>query len=528
MKKFTWFDIDKQGMLQFLDRKGRWMAVFELIQNSWDTEAETVRVLLEKIPGRAMARLRVEDDNPEGFKDLRHSYTLFAPSEKKDDPTKRGFMNVGEKFVLALCDSATIRSTKGTVTFHEDGTRQESRRNKTDVGTVVEAEIRMTTEQLREAATNLGRLVAPEDIETHVRVVDSDGTVLRDGLVDRPELVAKSHIKNLPTRRMDAEGNVRPTTRSCDVHVYRPRPGETDGAIYEMGLPVVVPGDGFAYHVDVQQKVPVNMERDNVPPAYLRRIQGEVLRLVADELDEDTASQPWVAPAMEDDAVDRDTADTVLDAAHGEDRTLYDGADTEANHGIAGRGGTVIPRGSMSPALRKKLLDLGVVQKSGDVLPTPRPYSDDPDATPVEVIHPDNWTEGMGELAEVALFMAEQLHVADDVVVRFVLPKGEGSKKWRAAYGLNALGVGTLDFNVTVLGKMWIHNWFIHIDDTLNLLIHELAHHDPEEEEDSVGHLDQQFHKNATRIGAALAVTLMLDGDDFPFIDKIRAVRRSA
>ena len=521
MKKFTWFDIDKQGMLQFLDRKGRWMAVFELIQNSWDTEATEVRVLLEKIPGRAMAVLRVEDDNPEGFKDLSHSFTLFAHSEKKDDPTKRGFMNVGEKFVLALCDSATIRSTKGTVTFCEDGTRKQSRGGKTDAGTVVEAEIRMTTEQLREAAVNLQRLIAPAGVETHVKVVDSDGTVLTEGLVGRPVLVAESQIKNLPTRRMDDQGNVRATSRNCDVHVYRLRPGETEGAVYEMGLPVVVPGDGFAYHVDVQQKVPVNMERDNLPPSYLRRIQGEVLRIVADELDQDAASQPWVAPAMEDDAVGAETLEAVLDAAHGEDRTLYDGADLEANHGIAGRGGTVIPRGSYSPQLRQKILDLGAGRKSGDILPTPKPYSNDPDATPVEVIHPDNWTQGMEELRDVAEFMAEYLGVTSRIEVRFVLPKGPNSKEWGAAYGAR-----TLDFNVTSLGKMWIQNWFIHIDRTLNLIIHELSHHDPAGEEDALSHLDHQFHKNATRIGGALGKMLLLGGDDFPHADKVRAVRR--
>ena len=523
MKKFTWFDIDKQGMLQFLDRKGRWMAVFELIQNSWDTEATTVRVLLEKIPGKAMARLRVEDDNPEGFKDLSHSFTLFAHSEKKDDPTKRGFMNVGEKFVLALCDSATIRSTKGTVSFCEDGTRKQSRGGKTDAGTVVEAEIRMTTEQLREAATNLGRLIAPEGVATHVKVVDSDGTVLTEGLVDRPDLMAEFQIKNLPTRRMDDEGNVRPTSRNCAVQIYRLRAGETEGAVYEMGLPVVMPGDGFAYHVDVQQKVPVNMERDNLPPAYLRRLQGEVLRIVADELDEAAASQPWVTPAMEDDSVDGDTMNTVLDAAFGEDRTMYDGKDLEANHGIAGRGGTVIPRGTHSPALRKKILEAGAAKTSGDVLPTPKPYSDDPDATPVEVIHPDNWTHAMRELADVAEFMAGRLGVTDDVLVRFVLPKGENSKSWAAAYGAEML-----DFNVTRLGKQWIDQWHVHLAATLNLLIHELSHHDPEGKVDSVGHLDQKFHGNATRIGGALATFMLLHADDFPHADKIRAAGRSS
>ena len=42
-----------------------------------------------------------------------------------------------------------------------------------------------------------------------------------------------------------------------------------------MGIPVVETGD--RYHVDVQQKVPLNMDRDNVTPAYLRAIRVAVL-----------------------------------------------------------------------------------------------------------------------------------------------------------------------------------------------------------------------------------------------------------
>ena len=105
----NWFDVDRKGLAKLLERRGKEFLVFELIQNAWDQNVEEVTVTLREhdaFPGNY--DLRVEDDDPEGFTDLAHAYTLFAESEKKGDVHKRGRFNVGEKLVLAMCESATI------------------------------------------------------------------------------------------------------------------------------------------------------------------------------------------------------------------------------------------------------------------------------------------------------------------------------------------------------------------------------------------------------------------------------------
>ncbi len=79
---------------------------------------------------------------PEGFKDLSHAFTLFADSNKKADPGKRGRFNLGEKLVLAICDQATISTTKGTIHF-EDSERRASR-SRRQPGSLFEGVIRMT------------------------------------------------------------------------------------------------------------------------------------------------------------------------------------------------------------------------------------------------------------------------------------------------------------------------------------------------------------------------------------------------
>lgn len=101
-----WFEVSKEGLAKILERKGKEFALFELLQNGWDEPGVTkVSVTLE-YRGRNKALLAVEDDAPEGFKDLSHAFTLFADSTKKSNPEQRGRFNLGEKLVLAICDES--------------------------------------------------------------------------------------------------------------------------------------------------------------------------------------------------------------------------------------------------------------------------------------------------------------------------------------------------------------------------------------------------------------------------------------
>ena len=84
-----------------------------------------IDVTLALVPGRPRADLTVDDDSAEGFRDLTHAYTLFAHSYKRDNPEQRGQYNLGEKMVLAVCEAASISTTKGTVIFDPEEGRIE-------------------------------------------------------------------------------------------------------------------------------------------------------------------------------------------------------------------------------------------------------------------------------------------------------------------------------------------------------------------------------------------------------------------
>jgi hypothetical protein len=117
----NWFEVDRQGLARILERKGKEFVLYELIQNAWDEPGVTKVSVSLGHRGRNRALLVVEDDAPEGFKDLSHAFTLFADSAKKANPEQRGRFNLGEKLVLAISDEVTIRTTKGGIRFDAEG-----------------------------------------------------------------------------------------------------------------------------------------------------------------------------------------------------------------------------------------------------------------------------------------------------------------------------------------------------------------------------------------------------------------------
>ena len=124
------FEVDRRGLAQILERRGKAFVLLELIQNALDEDVRRVEVVIEPTAGRAKAHVRVEDDSTSGFRDLADAFTLFAPSYKKNNPRQAGRFNVGEKLVVALCHEASIETTTGTVTWDEEGRRRYPRRKR--------------------------------------------------------------------------------------------------------------------------------------------------------------------------------------------------------------------------------------------------------------------------------------------------------------------------------------------------------------------------------------------------------------
>lgn len=490
-----WFDADKNGLRQIgerlVERRGFGIIGAELYQNVMDTDATQCLMTLTKTDKRGQYELTCTDDDPTGFVDLSHAYTVFAPSVKKADPTKAGRFNVGEKFVLAFCREASIKTTKGTVLFNSDGSREEHSRRKTERGTVFTGLIDCNEERLEQFLHHMRRLLVKPGL-----------MLLVNGESISPRTPFASFEETLATEIGDDKGDLRPTRRKTTVQVFEVQPGET-AMLYELGIPVVETGD--KWHYSVGQKVPLNVDRDNVTPAYLRDLRVYVFNMLHKKIDADDTEQPWVNEATSDEKATSEALATFKKEKYGTNAVAEDPFNPDANAAALVDGRTVIPSHGLTPGQRQNLKREGFLFSSTQTYPTAGKgaYSDDPDAPPVEVIPKDKWTEGMQDIYDYTQGVAQRL-IGKPLVIRFVnWPRREGGS-WRACYGTgHLLGLSFFDYNVGILGRKWFANGVT--EDTDSLILHELGH------EFCTNHADENYYRALTKLGAKLKAAALAD-----------------
>ena len=466
----SWFEVDRRGLRDIVARRGMAWLVYELVSNAWDEKSTKVEVSLVPTEGVPSVTITVTDDNPEGFKDLRDAWTLFASSKKKGDAEKRGRFNLGEKLVLAMCSSAVIRTTTGAVLFDNNG-RHARPKWKTDTGSTFEGDVHMTRAQLAEVLAGLDKLIPPIPTKVNGKLID-----YRTPMIEFETF--------LPTEIADPEtGALRRTTRKTMVRLYTPREGET-AMLYEMGIPVVETGDAF--HVNVMQKVPLNMERDNVTPAYLRDIRGHVLTYGHYHLTDAEKHAAWVTDAITAPTFNNngDALDEVIAARFGIDRVAFDPSDPEANNIAVSKGMTVVHGGSLPGPVWDKVKEKGLIKPAGQVTPSPKPFS--PDGTPLKFLDIETLPTDVRLGIEVYRWVGKKLLGFE--------PEVKLTQQWtwpfRAAYGHR-----TLILNYARLGE----KHFRHRPQIYELAIHEYAH------ERASNHLSEEFHDACCEFGAKLA-----------------------
>lgn len=482
-----WFAVDKEGLSKLLDRRGRATVILELIQNAWDAPGvKSVSVSLKAVNGTT-AELLVKDDSPEGFVHLEHAFTLFAESAKKTDPTLRGRFNLGEKLVLSICKSASIVSRRGTVAFGEDGSRRVTHNSAAQmtanpkIGTTFHAMIAMTRADI-------------DDAESRVRTLLAPVPTTFNGIAIEPRDSVGQTEATLTTESADAEGILRRTARKTVVSIYAVQPGET-AMLYELGIPVCETGD--QWHVNIGQRVPLNMERDGVTPAYLRDVRAAVLEIATEErlLTADMSAASWVDDGMSSPKFDPFNSTAIVRARFGDKAVSYDPSDIEANKRAAAAGYTVVHGGSFSREAWSAIREGGGMQAAGKVTPSPKPYS--PDGTPLVDYPLESWTPGMHA---VVAFYKDMAHA---VLGRAIGVRIVNDVKWKfsATYGPS----GMLVLNVGVLGSAWFNLPATDPVEMLDLGIHEFGH---EHESD---HLSENYYNALTKIGAKTAVWLASD-----------------
>jgi hypothetical protein len=486
--------VDPEGMRQKVAHRGLLGILQELTSNAFDENITYCDVTVELITGRTY-RVRVEDDSPEGFRNLEESYTLFAPSYKAGIPDKRGRFNLGEKVAIVLCKEARIESTTGTVIFSPNDTTRSGK--KREQGTVFEGVLVSTTQEFQSALAAIRTVIAPEHVRFRI-----------NGEVVEPRKPLVVFECALPTVSEDDEGRLFPTKRKTAVSCYDVRSGEV-AWLYEMGIPVVKPGDEHdnePFHVNVHQKVPLNMDRDNVTPAYLKLVRREVLNHMAHLIPEDKINCTGVINGMA--GAEPEVVNAVLDKLVGPDRFIQDPSDPEAENRLKGKGAVQMPGRMFPKDVWATIREVGAAKPAGVISPSPKPYSDDPSAPIAKRWPQEKITEAM-----------ERYRAFVELVAKRALGVTIGDWQWIDSTNNFSMCCGPMKgssgnsisyhVNVRAIGVSWFDGFAMNRADMVDLTIHELGHYD------GAPHLTDQYYDNLTKIGGQLAVAIMDDFDAF-------------
>jgi hypothetical protein len=461
----AWFEVSKGGLKQLQGDKDKSFILKELVQNAWDEDGVTrVDITLSPHPSRHSVIVKVEDDSDEGFYDLSHAYTLYAETRKRSNPDKRGRFNIGEKLVLSLCRWATITTTKGTIKFLRNGERKKTS-TKTAFGSIFEAEIPMKREEIKELVKVAKTFIPPEEIDTFAN----------GELIEPPNRV--THFKTTLQTEFEQDGVMKPSSRKTEVEVFHPRNGEVP-MLYEMGLPVIETGD--RYHYNVCQRVPLNSDRDNVKPAFLKDLRAEVLNRTVDLLDEDEVSEEWVRQGASDKRVQPETVRAVAGKRWGENRVVLAPGDSHSREQALSRGFTVVAPKTMSKSEWEQMKKANAIPAGSELFP--RLSAD------YELVSSMEWTDAQREVVRLTKRISS--FVFDfEVDVEIIKSKANIEADYSKANK-------RIRFNATRLKKSW---WGGPRQYILELIIHELGH-------EHGGHLDRSYHDTLCKIGATLAV----------------------
>jgi hypothetical protein len=478
----SWFEVSPQGLRKTLSQKDKFFLITETVSNAWDAEGCTrVDITLTKPDEQGFSWLTATDNAPKGFTDISHSYMMYAESEKKDKANKRGRFNAGEKDVIAMSVEARLTTVTGQILFNGDGTRTEGTEKRTE-GSELTAKIPLTLEEYEHVIAQAHRLIPPNNIATYV-----------NGQHVASRRAAGVFEDTLPTPLSDREGFVRNVDRACKIKLHNPLPGE-QSYIYEMGIPIVELGDD-CWHVDVQQKVPLSRDRDNVNPAYLRKVRAAVLNAMVDKLTPEETELGWVEAAAGAPEAKEDTIKTMLGTRFGNrEMVLPVTSDPGATREAQSQGAVVLDR-ALTGDLRKRVKDLKNADGTSFIAPATDKYKTLNKHDVSDEVPEEQWSQSTRDY--VAFIERVSPELIDQRVEVRVIDKDDsnmmGCLKWQS--GIMFINLALIDT------EDWVENY--------DLFIHEMAHASVHNND----HLSHKFYNTVSELGAKL-VQLAIERPD--------------
>ena len=284
-----WLAISTDGFAAMNAARPPEHLVKELVQNALDSIPTGQAGLIQLAYGNHNSSFQVScSDNGSGISRLEDLRVVYL-THKTDSHRKRGRFGRGFKEALCVAQHARVASGEQQLHFLWENGERISRLSRLPIA-VAGTQVQMQMPWPQQVAEQLDRYFAgfllPEGVTLEV-----NGRLI----AARPP---QQWIEaSLPTEIYDATSQSwkKPTRRSA-IALVPALPGETP-TIYEMGIPVAAVEWGVPFHCDVQQRVPMNPNRDAVSSGYPLRLQVACLPALLEHMDANTIQQDWVGAA---------------------------------------------------------------------------------------------------------------------------------------------------------------------------------------------------------------------------------------
>lgn len=283
-----WLSISTEGFAAMNAARPAEHLIKELVQNALDSFVESQAGRIELRYGCQEEGFVVEcRDNGSGISNLADLRVVYL-THKTDSHLKRGRFGRGFKEALCIAEQARVVSGGQQLEFLlENGqrvTRQEAAEQ--HGGTTVWMRMPWPSETRDRLDAYFAQFLLPQGIELVV-----------NGLRINARAVEHQVEASITTELYDAiSQSWKKPSRITRIHLVRTQEGETP-TIYEMGIPVAAVDWTMPYHCDVQQRVPMNPNRDAVASGYPVKLHVACLPTLLEEMAESAVKDDWVGTA---------------------------------------------------------------------------------------------------------------------------------------------------------------------------------------------------------------------------------------
>lgn len=298
-----WLNVSIEGFAEQNAARPIEHLVKELVQNSLDSiESGEGKITLHTDQNSASTSTATATSNSErgktwivckdngiGIKEIENIRTVFWTS-KQDSHLKRGRMGRGFKELLCLSKEVKVKSLNKQAHFKID----DQNNHKLDIleletprdGTIVEMLVSLSKEEISGKLKNyFQKLLIPKNCQFSI-----------ENLQVPPRDPKYSIQGTLTTEAFEAGKWVKPQKKT-QIEIHKLLDSETQGLIFEMGIPVCPVEWDLPYHVNILQRVPMNPNRDAVMPGYAAKIHRCCLPTLVNELNSEQSRATWVGEA---------------------------------------------------------------------------------------------------------------------------------------------------------------------------------------------------------------------------------------